>query len=84
VSPDDAELERLAQHHPGWQIWRVDRYLGGPAWCARPRGCTRPVLNADTPKHLGEAIEEREAGWLAARPPRPAVPRRRRRGTPPG
>ena len=64
MSPNDAELERLLDQHPGWQIWRVDRYLGGPAWCARPRGRTRPVLNADSPKHLSEAIEERQEGWL--------------------
>ena len=71
MSSNDAELERLLEQHPEWQIWRVDRYLGGPVWCARPWGCTKPVLNAGSPKHLSEAIEELQEGWLDSAGPEP-------------
>ena len=61
MNPNDEELAALRERHPGWQIWRVDRYLGGPIWGARPWDQTKPVLNADSPKHLSQDIEEQEA-----------------------
>ena len=68
VNPNDEELATLREKHPGWQIWRVDRYLGGPLWCARPLGQTQPVLNAPRPGRLSELIEVQEAGLAAAGP----------------
>jgi len=68
VNPNDEELAALREEHPGWQIWRVDRYLGGPLWCARPLGRTRPVLNAARPERLSELIEAEEAGLTATGP----------------
>jgi len=52
VNPNDEELAALRERHPGWQIWRVDRYIGGPLWCARPQGQTQPVLNTRSPRRL--------------------------------
>ena len=68
VNPNDEELAALRDRHPGWQIWRVDRYLGGPLWCARPLDQTRPVLNAPRPGRLSELIEAQEAGLTVAGP----------------
>ena len=64
VNRNDEELTVLRDRHPGWQIWRVDRYLGGPLWCARPLGQTQPVLNAAHPGRLSELIEAEEAGLV--------------------
>ena len=72
MNPNDEELAALRERHPGWQIWRVDRYLGGPLWCARPLGQTQPVLNAGRPGRLSELIEAKEAG-LAATGPAPGT-----------
>jgi hypothetical protein len=75
VNPNDEELATLREKHPGWQIWRVDRYLGGPLWCARPLGQTQPVLNAPRPGRLSELIDAQEAGLAATGP----APERNRR-----
>ncbi len=61
VNPNDEALAALRERHPGWQIWRVDRFIGPPLWCARPQGQTKPVLNAPSPRRLTELIEQ-EAG----------------------
>jgi hypothetical protein len=61
VNPNDEELAALRERYSGWQIWRVDRYLGGPIWCARPWEQTKPVLNADSPKRLSQDIDDQEA-----------------------
>jgi hypothetical protein len=66
VNSNDEELATLREKHPEWQIWRVDRYIGGPLWCARPWGETRPVLNARSPQRLTECIEEQESALMAA------------------
>ena len=68
MNPNDEVLAALREKHPGWQIWRVDRYLGGPLWCARPLGQTQPVLNAARPGRLTELIEAEEAGLTATGP----------------
>src|SRR6266487_4033908 len=65
VNPNDEELAALRERHPWWQIWRVDRYLGGPLWCARPLGQTQPVLQAARPGRLSELREAEEAGLTA-------------------
>ena len=83
MNPNDEELAALRERHPGWQIWRVDRYLGGPLWCARPLGQTQPVLNAGRPGHLSELIEAKEAG-LAATGPAPELDRRSEHHRAPG
>lgn len=41
-----------------WQVWVVDRYLGGPVWCARLWDDERHVLNAYSADDLAEAIEQ--------------------------
>jgi hypothetical protein len=62
VNPNDEVLAALRERHPRWQVWRVDRFLGKPVWCARPQGQTKPVLNAASPERLSGLIAELEAG----------------------
>ena len=47
--PDDAaELAKLRQQFPGWQIW-----ASGPTWCARPW----PLINAGSAEELAERLK---------------------------
>ena len=36
----------------------MNRYIGGPVWCARRWDGTGRVLNAGSPEHLVEYLEE--------------------------
>jgi hypothetical protein len=54
----DETVAALERDWPNWQIWVVNRYIGGPVWCARrwdwqPGGT---VLNEDSAQHLAEAL----------------------------
>ena len=60
ISHADTELARLGEAHPKWEIWVVNRVVGGPLWCARrkdwqPGGV---ILNEDSAEHLAEALAE--------------------------
>jgi hypothetical protein len=57
----DELVKQLEKEHPDWQVWIVLRVVGGPVWCAGRWDGTSQVLNADTPEHLTEYIEEAEA-----------------------
>jgi hypothetical protein len=55
--PTDDALAQLEHDWPGWQIWTVQRLIGGTVWCARRRDDHKKVLNADSPEHLAEYLE---------------------------
>jgi len=55
---NDTVLAQLQSDWPNWQIWIVYRLIGGPTWCARRRDDHRKVLNAGSPEHLIEYLEE--------------------------
>jgi hypothetical protein len=60
ISHADTELARLREAHPDWEIWVVNRVVGGPLWCAKrqdwqPGGV---ILNEDSAEHLAEALAE--------------------------
>ena len=48
---------QLQERFPGWQVWWVKKTGKGYIWCARPN----PLINADTPEDLIEAIAKAEA-----------------------
>jgi hypothetical protein len=54
----DETVAALERDWPHWQIWVVHRVVGGPVWCARRRDGTGKVLNAYSPEHLVEYIED--------------------------
>jgi hypothetical protein len=58
--PNDHEhaLARLQTDWPLSQIWSVPRYAGGTIWCARRRDDHKRALNAGSPEHLAEALED--------------------------
>jgi hypothetical protein len=60
ANPNDETIMRLERDYPGWQVWVVYRYIGGPVWCAR-RWDWQPgqtVLNADSAEHLAQYLAE--------------------------
>ncbi len=56
--PNDVTLARMQADWPRWELWIVRRVVGGPVWCARRHDNHRLVLNADSPEHLAEALED--------------------------
>ena len=60
ANPTDEKIAELERDWPNYQIWVVNRTHGGPVWCARRRDWKPgdPVINADTPGHLREYLEE--------------------------
>ena len=59
-NPNDAAIKRLEADWPNWQIWVVNRVVGGPVWCAKRWDWQpgQPVLNEDSAEHLAEALAE--------------------------
>ncbi len=61
-NPTDATIAELERDWTNWQIWIVHKVIGGPVWCARRYedrdAVPARVLNADSPEHLAEALEE--------------------------
>jgi hypothetical protein len=56
--PNDDALTRLQADWPRWQIWIVYKVIGGPTWCARLHDNHSKIINADSPAHLAEALED--------------------------
>lgn len=56
----DQQKAELEQQNPGWQVWYVRQHTGDTRWCARPL----PLLNADAPEHLAEAMAEADGEIL--------------------
>jgi len=59
-------ISELERDWPHWQIWVVHRVHGGDLWCARRWDGTGRVLNAGTPEHLTEYLEDATAEAAAA------------------
>jgi hypothetical protein len=63
------ELERRWGAH--WQIWVVDRYIGGPLWCARPWSAgdnATQSISAGTVEELEELLKADDRDLPARRP----------------
>jgi hypothetical protein len=56
--PNDDALAQLQADWPRWQIWIVYKVIGGPTWCARLHDDHQKIINADSPAHLAEALED--------------------------
>ena len=59
-NPTDEKIAELERDWPNYQIWVVNRVVGGPLWCAKrwdwqPGGT---ILNEDSAEHLAEALAE--------------------------
>ena len=57
-NPNDDALARLQADWPNWEVWIVRKVIGVPTWCARRRDDHKKVLNADSPEHLAEYLED--------------------------
>src|SRR5258707_9116435 len=69
-NPTDDTIAQLEHDWPSWFIWIVPRMVGYDVWCARRRDDPTVVLNADTPEHLAEALEDQvsdpiDHGWIS-------------------
>src|SRR5258708_39321654 len=86
-NPTDDTIAQLEHGWPSWFISIVPRMVGYDVWCARRRDDPTVVLNADTPEHLAEVLEDQvsdpiDHGWIsgtcgggpARGNPRPATP----------
>ena len=51
-------ISRLEADWPRWQIWIVQRVVGGPVWCARRWDDEKQLLNAGSAHELVECLEE--------------------------
>jgi hypothetical protein len=60
-SSADAALQMLRQEWESWDIWVVYRYIGGPVFCARPKGTddARLGVNAESPAALSALLASR-------------------------
>jgi hypothetical protein len=54
----DQVVAKLEADWPNWQIWVIHRAVGGITWCARRWDDEKQVLNADSPEHLAERLED--------------------------
>lgn len=50
-------VDELERDWPNFQIWVVDRVVGGLLWCARRWDGTGQTLNAESAPELAELIE---------------------------
>ena len=57
----DQAITRLEADWPAWQIWVVNRYIGGPVWCARRWDGSGSTLNGGSPEELAEYLGEQAA-----------------------
>jgi len=48
----------LERDWPDYQVWYVPKAVGGTTWCARRWDGSGDTLNADSPEHLAEYLEE--------------------------
>src|SRR5260370_41899127 len=69
-NPTDDTIAQLEHDWPSWFIWIVPRMVGYDVWCARRRDDPTVVLNADTPEHLAEVLEDQvsdpiDHGWIS-------------------
>jgi hypothetical protein len=61
-NPTNAIISALEREWPRWQVWVVNRMVGGPVWCARRWDDHGQVLNADSADELVEHLVEAAAG----------------------
>jgi len=63
---EDAELERIKRLTPaGWHLWHIRRTVHNgsrTAWCAKPEGANKAVLNCDNADELLKKIDD--GSWL--------------------
>lgn len=59
-SDSDTALAALQADFPGWQVWTVNRYIGGLRWCAT-HTASGDHAEADEPAHLREYLAGRAA-----------------------
>lgn len=52
----DAIVIQIESEFPGWQVWVVNRVVGGPVWCARPHDDHAHVINVYSADDLREHI----------------------------
>jgi hypothetical protein len=62
ANPTDAIIAELEHEWPKWQVWVVQRVVGGPVWCARRWDNEQHVLNAGSPEELAEYLEAEASG----------------------
>jgi hypothetical protein len=51
-------IKRMEADWPHWQVWVVNRVVGGPVWCARRWDDNGQVLNAGSADELADCLEE--------------------------
>lgn len=52
----DEQEAMLRSYYPELDIWYVPLYVGGQAWCAKPKGERCSTIQVSTPEELVAAI----------------------------
>jgi hypothetical protein len=60
MSWEQQHLALIRPKYPEWDIWIVPQYIGGTAWCAKPKSSEIATIKVYSPEHLITAIAEYE------------------------
>jgi hypothetical protein len=64
TTAEQAEITKLERRWPAYQVWVVNRVIGGPVWAARrwdDGDSGMRTINASTPAMLDAYIAQQEA-----------------------
>ena len=62
MTEDEFARLELEAEFPGWHVWIVHRYIGGPQWCARRHTDTLASVHAGSAGEMRQYLTEADGG----------------------